>query len=156
MDAADPTCDHFIVRIENPRIKRVLVAIAPDEGFEDDDYDLFVYDDRGKLVGSNADGDGFESVIFEHSGASFYEVRVQPFLVDPGSTYHGVAMRTREPAMDTTIQDCNEFVPAAAGVDIGQPIELSVLLLLDGTITTQIASRGIRRATVRMTSRRAR
>ena len=27
--AADPACDHFIVRIENPRVKRVLVAIAP-------------------------------------------------------------------------------------------------------------------------------
>lgn len=63
--AADPACDHFIVRIENPRVKRVLVAIAPDEGFEDDDYDLFVYDDQGRLVESNADGDGFESVIFE-------------------------------------------------------------------------------------------
>jgi hypothetical protein len=144
VNAADPTCDHFIVRIENPRVKRVLVAIAPDEGFEDDDYDLFVYDDRGNLVGSNADGDGFESVIFENSGAPFYEVRVQPFLVDPNSTYHGVAMRTREPAMDTTVQDCNEFVPAATDLDIGQPIELSVMLLLDGTeeaVAKQLMSR---------------
>jgi hypothetical protein len=131
--SADPTCDHFIVRIDNPRTKRVLVAIAPDEGFEDDDYDLFVYDDQGTLVGSNADGDGFESVVFENGGAAFYEVRVQPWLVDPGSTYRGVAMRTREPAIDTTTQDCNEFVPAAAGLDVGQPVELSVMLLLDGT-----------------------
>ena len=129
---SDPTCDHFILRIDNPGVKRVLVAIAPDQGFEDDDYDLFVYDDRGALVGSNADGDGFESVVFENTGAPFYEVRVQPFLVDAGSTYRGVAMRTREPAIDATVQDCNEFVPAAAGVDIGQPIELSVMMLLDG------------------------
>jgi hypothetical protein len=131
--AADPTCDHFVLRIENPRVQRVLVAISPDEGFEDDDYDLFVYDDRGNLMGSDADGDGFESVVFENTGAAFYEVRVQPWLVDAGSTYHGVAMRTREPVIDTTVQDCNEFVPAAASLDLGQPIDLTVMLLLDGT-----------------------
>jgi hypothetical protein len=144
VSSADPTCDHFIVRVQDPRVKRVLVAIAPDEGFDDDDYDLFVHDDQGKLVGHNADGDGFESVIFENTGAPFYEVRVQPFLVDPGSTYHGVAMRTREPAMDTTVQDCDEFVPAANGLDIGQPIELSVMLLLDGideAVAKQLMSR---------------
>ena len=130
--SVDPTCDHFIVRITDARVKRVLVAIAPDQGFEGDDYDLFVYDDQGTLLGSNADGDGFESVIFANTGASFYEVRVQPWLVTPGSTYSGVAMRTREPAMDTAVQDCTEPIPAAASLDLGQSIELSVMLLLDG------------------------
>lgn len=129
----DPTCDHFILRIESQGVKNVLVAIAPGEGFEDDDYDLFVYDDQGNLMGSNADGDGYESVIFENTGAAFYEVRVQPWLVDAGSTYSGVAMRTREQPVDTSVQDCNEFVPAAVAVDTGQPIELSVMMLLDGT-----------------------
>jgi hypothetical protein len=81
--AADPTCDHFIVRVDSPRVKRVLVAIPPDEGFGDDDYDLFVSDlfvsdDQGKLVGSNTDDGRFESVIFENSGPPFYEVRVRP------------------------------------------------------------------------------
>jgi hypothetical protein len=131
--SVDPTCDHFILRIESPGVKRVLVAIAPDEGFEDDDYDLFVYDDQGTLLGSSADGDGFESVVFENTGAAFYEVRVQPWLVDAASTYSGVAMATREPIIDTAVQDCNEFVPAATSLDLGQPIELSVMLLLDGT-----------------------
>ena len=143
----DPTCDHFILRIEDRRLKRILVAIAPDEGFEDDDYDLFVYDDAGSLVGSNADGDGFESVIFENTGAAYYEVRVQPWLVDSGSTYSGVAMPTREPVIDTSVQDCDEFVPAAAGLDIVQPIELSVMLLLDGTdraVAEQLMQRAAR------------
>lgn len=74
-------------------------------------------------------------------------MRVQPFLVDAGSTYHGVAMPTREPVMDTTIQDCNEFMPAAAGLDVGQPIELSVLFLLDGTdeaVANQLMTRAAR------------
>jgi hypothetical protein len=129
----DPTCDHFILRVDSAAVTRVQVAIAPGEGFEDDDYDLFVYDDQGNLVGSNADGDGFESVVFENTGAAFYEVRVQPWLVDSGSTYRGVAMRTREVPVDPEVQDCDEFVPAATSLDLGQPIELSVMMLLDGT-----------------------
>jgi hypothetical protein len=131
--SVDPTCDHFTLRVENGGVKRVIVAISPNEGFEDDDYDLFVYDDQGTLLGSAADGDGFESVVFETTGAQFYEVRVQPWLVDANSTYSGVAGRTREVPVDSEVQDCNEFVPAALSPDLGQPIELSVLLLLDGT-----------------------
>lgn len=131
--ADDPTCDHFILKIEANGVKNVLVAIAPDEGFEDDDYDLFVFDDQGNQVGSDTSPDGFESVIFEHTGSSFYEVRVQPWLVESGSTYSGVAMRTQERPVDVEIQDCVELVPESVAVDDGQPIELSVLLLLDGT-----------------------
>ena len=70
--AADPTCDHFIVRVDSPRVTRMLMTVAPEEGFQHDDRDLFVYDDRGK-PGSNADGDGFQSVIFKNSDAPFYE-----------------------------------------------------------------------------------
>lgn len=66
--AIDPTCDHFILRVDSTRVTRLLVAIAPNEGFEDDDYDLFVYDDQGTLLGSNADGDGRESVVIETTG----------------------------------------------------------------------------------------
>jgi hypothetical protein len=136
--AVDPTCDHFIIRIASSGVRRVLVAISPNEGFEDDDYDLFVYDDQGNLVASNADGDGRESVVFENTGAAYYEVRVQPWLVDPGSTYTGVAMRTREQAIEpeAAAADCLEAAPEAVGLpvlDSGQPIELAVMMLLDGT-----------------------
>jgi hypothetical protein len=129
---ADPTCDHFTVHVDGTSVKRILVAISPGEGFETDDYDLFVYDHQGQFVAAEADGDGNESVIFQHTGAPYYEVRVQPWTVSAGSTYRGVAMRTQEPPLDNNIQDCDEFVPAAVSVDLGQPIELSVFLLLDG------------------------
>jgi hypothetical protein len=133
----DPLCDHFRLTIDAASIRRVLIAIAPGEGFETDDYDLFVYDDQGVLVASQADGDGYEAVVIENAGAAFYEVRVQPWLVTPGSTYHGVAMRTREQPMDAEQADCLEAVPENIGVpgllDDGRRIELSVLLLLDGT-----------------------
>lgn len=135
--SVDPLCDHFRLTIEGGSIHRVLIAIAPSEGFEADDYDLFVYDDRGALVASQADADGYESVVIENTGAAFYEIRVQPFLVVPGSTYRGVAMRTREQAIDADEADCLEAVPATvslpSALDVGQSIELSVMLLLDGT-----------------------
>ncbi|MBI1950457.1 MAG: hypothetical protein HYS34_03740 [Acidobacteria bacterium] len=133
----DPSCDHFRLTIDSTAIKRILIAIAPGEGFKDDDYDLFVFDDQGVLLASQADSDGFEAVVIEHTGAAFYEVRVQPFLVAVGSTYNGLAMRTREQAFDAEQADCLEAVPEAisvAGVlDDGRTIELSVMLLLDGT-----------------------
>jgi hypothetical protein len=135
--SVDPACDHFILTIDATSIKRVLIAIAPDEAFDADDYDLFVFDDQGVLLASQADGDGFESVVIENTGAAFYEVRVQPWLVTPGSTYRGVAMRTREQAVETDEADCLEAVPeeiSIAGIlDDGRTIELSVMLLLDGT-----------------------
>lgn len=147
--ASDPSCDHFTITIANSGVKRVLVAIAPAAGFESDDYDLFVYDNAGTLVGSSASSSGNESVVFNNSGAPSYEVRVQPFTVAPGSKYSGVAMKTREQAFDDDNADCLELVPeniSVAGVlDAGQRVELSVLLLLDGTDAT-VASALMKRA----------
>jgi hypothetical protein len=138
--SSDPLCDHFRLTIDGGSIRRVLIAISPEAGFEADDYDLFVYDDQGVLVASQADGDGNESVVIENTSSTFYEVRVQPFLINPGSTYRGVAMRTREQAVDADGADCLEAVPSDIGLpgvtDAGQTIELSVMLLLDGTDAT--------------------
>lgn len=135
--STDPGCDHFRLSISSPSIQRVLVAIAPADGFEADDYDLFVYDDQGVLVGQSASETGYESVVIENGGAAYYEVRVQPWLIAPGSTYDGVAMRTREQAFDLEQGDCLQPVPSAISIadllDDGQRIELSVLLLLDNT-----------------------
>ena len=135
--SADPLCDHFRLTIDSTAVRRVVIAIAPGEGFDADDYDLFVYDDQGVLVASQADGDGYESVVIENTGAAFYEVRVQPFLVAPGSTYGGVAARTQEQPVDADQADCLEAVPDQIGLlDDGRTIELSVMLLLDGTDAT--------------------
>lgn len=147
--ASDPTCDHFRLTISSPAVKRVLIAIAPEEGYEEDDYDLFVYDDQGVLLNSEASDDGYESVVIENTGSSYYEVRVQPWLVTAGSRYRGVAMRTREQMIDVETNDCLEAVPAAVSVggvlDAGQVIELSVMLLLDGT-DPAVAERAMARA----------
>lgn len=135
--STDPGCDHFTLTISSSAVKRVLVAISPSEGFEADDYDLFVYDNTGTLLAQSASDTGYESAVFENTGAPYYEVRVQPWLISPGSTYRGVAMRTREQAFDIENSDCLEAVPAAVSIadllDDGQRIELSVMLLLDNT-----------------------
>lgn len=148
--ASDPLCDHFRLTIDGGSIQRVLVSISPAPGFESDDYDLFVYDDQGALVASQADGDGNESVVIENTASSFYEVRVQPYVITPGSTYRGVAMKTREQAVDADEADCLEAVPSDVGLpgvtDAGQSIELSVMLLLDGTDATVAAQQMARAA----------
>lgn len=134
----DPTCDSFRFTVSSNAVKRVLVAIAPAEGYEHDDYDLFVYDDQGVLLGHEASSSGYESVVIDHTGSPWYEVRVQPWGVESGSSYTGVAMRTKEQAFDEPDWlTCVEAVPAklslADVLDDGSVIELSVMLLLDGT-----------------------
>ena len=146
VNSSDPTCDHFTLTIAN-NVKRVLVAITPaagcgepnpvDSGLSHDDYDLFVYDNNGVLLRKDADNDGCESVIIENTGAAFYEVRVQPYAPDAGSSYNGIATPTKEVPVDPNPEtDCLEAVPASIGlpvIDTGDRIELSVMLLLDGT-----------------------
>jgi hypothetical protein len=147
---SDPTCDTFRLTVSSPSIQRVLVAIAPGEGYEEDDYDLFVFDDQGALLGSSASSGGKESIVFNHTGSAFYDIQVQPWLVTPGSNYRGVAMRTRDMAIDAEQGDCLELVPAAIAlpvVDNGQRIELSVMLLLDGT-DANVAQQLMERAAV--------
>ena len=150
VNSTDPTCDHFILTVAN-NVKRVLIAITPaagcgepnpvDSGLPHDDYDLYVYDNNGVLLRKDGDQDGCESVIIENTGAAFYEVRVQPFAPDPGSSYNGVAMPTREVPVDPDpATDCLEAVPASISLpgilDAGERVELSVMLLLDGTDAT--------------------
>lgn len=130
----DPTCDHFRLYIDNEKkLKRIVVAIAPDEGFEADDYDLAVYDVQGNQLASSAGADGYESVVFEPNGSVYYEVRVQPWLVVPGSTYTGVAMPTNEQPIDGGTEECLEPVPPTVSYDLSRGVDLNVMVLLDGT-----------------------
>jgi hypothetical protein len=132
LGSADPTCDHFFLEVDAPAGSNVLVAI--DGAADADDYDLFVYHPDGTLAAQKATGGGNESVVFEHGtahGTGPYEVRVQPFLVSPGSTYSGAAALTGA-AVDGEPRECLAPVPPALGLDLGQPITLSVVTLLDG------------------------
>ena len=134
-DLGQPACDSYRLTVDS-KVKQVLIAIAPAQGFEADDYDLYVYDDKGVQIATDADADGYESTIIDNSGSAYFDVRVQPYTVGVGSSYSGVAQPTRKQPVDT-VRECLEAVPENVSIvnilDSGQPVELSVLLLLDGT-----------------------
>lgn len=137
-DVGAPACDNFRLSVSANGVKQVLIAIAPAAGYEADDYDLYVYDDGGVLIASDATGDGFESVVIDTGDSAYFDVRVQPYFVAPGSSYTGVAQPVRRQPVDT-VRECLELVPEAVAVPVidgGQRVELSVMLLLDGTDAT--------------------
>ena len=134
-DVGQPVCDSFRLTVAS-NIKEVAIAIAPAAGFETDDYDLYVYNDKGVRVGEDASGDGYESSVIANDGTSaYFDIRVQPWLVNPGSSYSGVAQPTRRQPVDV-VTECLELIPENVGstiIDGGQRVELSVMMLLDGT-----------------------
>lgn len=133
-DLGQPSCDSYRLAVD-ASVKQVLIAIAPSQGFEADDYDLYIYDDKGVQIANDADGDGYESAVIENNGSAYYDVRVQPYIVAAGSTYSGVAQPTRKQPVDT-VRECLEAIPENVMLpvlDSGQMVELSVLMLLDGT-----------------------
>ena len=77
-DVGAPACDNFQLGVSANGVKQVLIAIAPDAGFEADDYDLYVYNDQGVLIASDTSGDGFESVVIDVGTSAYFDVRVQP------------------------------------------------------------------------------
>src|SRR5215213_1697556 len=113
-DVGQPVCDSFRLTVAS-NVSEVLIAIAPGAGFETDDYDLYVYNDQGVQIASDASEDGYEAVVIANSG----------------STYSGVAQPTRRQPVDS-IRECLEAVPDQVMVpvlDSGQMIDLTVMLL---------------------------
>ena len=98
--ATDPLnvrCDHFYLTVNVPPsywdTNHGGADIQITWSSADDDYDLYIYDNAGNLVGQSASG-GTTSERFllqnANSVQSPYEVRVVPFLV-AASTYNGSA-----------------------------------------------------------------
>jgi Metallo-peptidase family M12B Reprolysin-like len=133
-DLGQPVCDSFRITVSG-NVSQILVAIAPAAGFETDDYDLYVYNDKGLQIANDASEDGYESTVFATDGSAYYDVRVQPYLINPGSSYSGVAQPVRKQPVDT-VRECLEAVPENIQLpvlDAGQKIDLTIMLLLDGT-----------------------
>lgn len=93
LEADDPICDHFMLKVDLPDGSRIRVELpAPNLAT---DLDLEVYSADGAEVGSsgNLPGSG-EAVEFRHRGRlrnKPYEVRIVPYLVAPGTTYKATA-----------------------------------------------------------------
>jgi hypothetical protein len=96
-DPLSVRCDHFSLTVNVPTSYWATHTGGADIqitwGSADDDFDLYVYDNTGNLVGQSASG-GTTSERFLLQGAnsdqSPYEVRVVPFLT-AAATYNGSA-----------------------------------------------------------------
>jgi Metallo-peptidase family M12B Reprolysin-like len=133
-DVGSPACDNFRLTVSGS-VSQVMVTIAPAAGYETDDYDLHVYDDQGVRLATDGGEDGYETVIINNDGSAWYDIRVQPWLINPGSSYSGVVQAVRKQPVDI-VRECLEAIPdqiAIPVLDAGQMVELSVMLLLDGT-----------------------
>jgi hypothetical protein len=145
----DPTCGHHRLVIPAD-VRQALIVIHPDQetllppeigdgtGASTNDYTLMVYDDRNQLVAysESPSGSAAESVVIDNKDSAYFDVRVSPFLVAPGSTFTGVARSVdNQPISDPA--DCLEAVPENGGIagitDDGSEISLDVEVLIDGT-----------------------
>lgn len=103
VDPLNSTCDHFSLTVNVPasywNTNTGGADISISWGSPDNDFDLFVYDNTGTLVGSSATGGTTSERVFiasANSGQSPYEVRVVPFLV-VASDYSGSAGFVSQP-----------------------------------------------------------
>lgn len=141
-DPANTLCDHYqlFVNLANGSPINVTVAVEEPDVM---DIDLFVYAPNGIQMGVSATASGAETLIFNHNtthyGSGPYDVRVQPWLVDPMTPYEGLARAAGSNELDLEGEDCIQLHPA-----VGQPfsvattpeIRLSALVLLDGVSPT--------------------
>ncbi len=135
---SNPTCDAFALTTNLSFGDRFLVSIKSE--MEGDDYDLYVYYPDGTEAGRSANAGPVESVVIEHNGlhgTGPYQVRVLPFEVASGSTYHAIARPTSEQTVEAEDPNvCLEAIPVSLGIpgitDAGQTVSLDVAVLLDG------------------------
>ncbi|HYZ18290.1 MAG TPA: post-COAP-1 domain-containing protein [Gaiellaceae bacterium] len=103
-DPANVRCDHFYLTVNVPAshwdANHGGADIQITWASSADDYDLYVYDNAGNLVGQSASG-GTTSERFllqsANAAQSPYEVRVVPFLVATSPTYSGSATFISQP-----------------------------------------------------------
>lgn len=93
-DPEDLVCDHMRITADvaadfwDRREGGMVVSIGSDVAGSD--FDLFVHDGSGALVGSSENPDSQETVTVPDASGT-YEVRVKPWLVTEPSSYTGTA-----------------------------------------------------------------
>ena len=87
----DQSCDVFQLVVSPPATGNYLVEIAIANTTEGDDFDLYVYDANGDMVGLSAGETGNERVGLSNLPAGTYDVVAAGWLVVPGNSYTGTA-----------------------------------------------------------------
>ena len=89
----DEVCDNFFLEVTTTGT--VTVTITPRPG---DDWDLFVFDDDGRVVGTQqTTGSAAETMCFPVVEGGRWEVDAAPFLVASGRGYNGAASWSSAP-----------------------------------------------------------
>lgn len=113
--ALDPACDQLFLTVEPPAsgLYNTEIAIDAPDG---DDYDLFVFDGAGNLVGTSATASGDETIVLSQLPAGTYEVVVEAWLVVPGGSYTGSV------TLDTSVTE-EETARTYRGTRVGPDFE---------------------------------
>ncbi len=86
----DPACDTFKLTVSPPLSGLYLVEIAI-QAADGNDFDLFVFNSAGTLLGLSAGGTGNEAVALSDLPAGTYDVVVEAWLVVPLASYSATA-----------------------------------------------------------------
>ena len=130
--AVDPSCDVFELVVSPPATGNYLVEIAIAAAVAGDDFDLYVYDSAGEMVGVSASEATSERVALSNLPAGTYDVVTAGWLVVPGGSYTGSARITAATAADlartyraTPVDESTQGVPANVGAgNKGQALKL--------------------------------
>lgn len=130
--ATDPSCDVLKLTVSPPLTGQYLVEISITGTTAGDDFDLYIYDSGGTMIGASATESGSELVGLSNLPAGVYDVVAAGWLVVPGGTYTGSArINTNVAAADiarayraTPVPANFEGTPANAGSNKGQALKL--------------------------------
>jgi pre-peptidase len=129
--ALDPACDTYKLTVV-PAAGNYAVDIST-QAADGNDFDLFVFNSAGSLIGISSGETGNERVTLTNLAAGTYDVVVEAWLVVPGATYAGTVALTPVIAEDQTARFYRGTrvppgftgIPANVGVKgSGQPLEV--------------------------------
>jgi hypothetical protein len=111
----DPACDIYHLTLEAPAtgLYNVEITTTTSAG---NDYDLYVFDGGGALIGHQATGSGNEKVVLSQLPSGAYEVVVEAWLVLPATSYQGAA------TLDTSVTE-DETARTYHGTRVGPGFE---------------------------------
>lgn len=132
--AQAPFCDSFALTVGVLSADRPDVVLSVTADSNADIVNVAVYDAAGRKVAESGALGSTQTVVLAAPTPGVYDVRTELLLGIPGSsTYRGTAVTAKADAPVDLSQDCLlEETDAALEPDLGQTVDLDVLVLLDG------------------------
>jgi hypothetical protein len=122
--ALDPACDTFKLTVSPPLTGLYLVEVSI-EAAAGNDFDLFVFNAAGNLIGISATATGNESIALSDLPAGTYDVVVEGWLVVPLASYSGTASIRTDVAPEETARSYRAVQVPEALYAQGPPANVS-------------------------------